>query len=198
MEYILPDILVTLGRVLLWTSLSWLLSIVIGYLCYRSSFMYKLLLPVINLFRHISPFCWLPVIIIMCGIGELSVGLVLVLAMLFNGILLTAEILHNVPRSVIEEACLSGADHYGIARHIIFPIATRELINLYRVLWSVGWTAIIAAEMLGVSSGMGYRLLDFRYLLQYKEMMIYIGIIGAIGIATDYSLLFVKRLCPEV
>jgi NitT/TauT family transport system permease protein len=118
--------------------------------------------------------------------------------MLFNGILLSVEIFHNVPPSIIEEACLSGADKYGIARHILLPIATRELINLYRVLWSVGWTAIIAAEMLGVNSGMGYRLLDFRYLLQYREMMIYIAIIGAIGIATDYGLLSLKKVCPNV
>ncbi len=193
MENIIQDCVITLGRVLLWTSISWGLSICLGYLCYRSRFMYHLLLPIINLFRHISPFCWLPVIIILWGIGEVSVGLVLLLSMLFNGILLSVEIYHNVPSSIIEEACLSGADNYGIARHILLPIAIPELLNLYRILWSVGWTAIIAAEMLGVSTGMGYRLLDFRYLLQYNEMMVYIAIIGAIGIATDYGLLSLRQ-----
>jgi len=39
--------------------------------------------------------------------------------------------------------------------------------------------------MLGVSNGMGYRLLDFRYLLKYPEMLIYFIIMGFIGVIID-------------
>jgi len=57
----------------------------------------------------------------------------------------------------------------------------------------VGWTALIAAEMLGVKSGLGYRLLDFRYLLRYREMLAYIALIGGIGLLADYLLLAWRR-----
>lgn len=120
-------------------------------------------------------------------------GIVLLFSMLFNAILISMGIFQNIPREIIETASLDGAHAWSMFRDIELPIALPELINMYRVLWSVGWTAIIAAEMLGVKSGLGYRLLDFRYLLQYREMFIYIAIIGGIGIATDYMLLFLHK-----
>ena len=94
---------------------------------------------------------------------------------------------------LLETASLDGASSDDLFRYIELPITMPEFVNLYRVLWSVGWTAIIAAEMLGVNSGMGYRLLDFRYLLMYRQMMYYIMIIGGIGIATDYLLVAIHR-----
>ncbi len=39
---------------------------------------------------------------------------------------------------------------------------------------------------MGVQSGLGYRLLDFRYLLRDNDMLVFIVVIGGIGIATDY------------
>jgi len=62
----------------------------------------------------------------------------------------------------------------------------------------LGWTVIIAAEMLGVNSGMGFRLLDFRYLLKYPEMLIYFIIMGLTGIIIDSILkriiyLYIKK-----
>lgn len=189
----LDDLYRTLWRVCLWTVLSWLLGASIGYAAYRSLLSEKLMLPVVNLMRHISPFCWLPLIILVSGIGELSVGLVLLLAMLFNAIVISISVFRAVPQDLIENACLDGACNRSLLRHIELPLALPGLIDLFRVLWSVAWTTIIAAEMLGVSSGLGYRLLDFRYLLRYKEMLIYILVIGIIGIITDYALLALKK-----
>ncbi|MDP2172335.1 MAG: ABC transporter permease subunit [Candidatus Cloacimonadaceae bacterium] len=177
----------------LWTSLSWLLGAGIGYWAYKSRLSEKLMLPVVNLMRHISPFCWLPLIILISGIGELSVGLVLLLAMLFNAIVISISVFRGIPRDLIENACLDGACKRSLLKHIELPLSLSGLIDLYRVLWSVAWTTIIAAEMLGVSSGLGYRLLDFRYLLRYKEMLTYILVIGIIGIVTDYALLALKK-----
>lgn len=190
---LLSDLYVTCARVFVWTSISWLVGLVVGYGSYKSRLIYKILLPLINLFRHISPFCWLPLIIIISGIGEISVGLVLLLAMLFTAIIMTTEIMRNIPTQYLEQAALDGAREWDILVHIELPLAMGEFVNLYRILWSVGWVTVIAAEMLGVQSGMGYRLLDYRYLLMYKEMMLYILIIGFVGICTDYLLIWSRK-----
>lgn len=193
MDHLLIDLIVTVVRVLSWTTLAWVFSVVIGFLCYKSKYMNILLLPVVNFFRHVSPYCWLPVIILLVGIGELPVGIVLLFSMLFNGIVISLSIFRSIQRELLETASLDGASSDDLFRYIELPITMPEFVNLYRVLWSVGWTAIIAAEMLGVNSGMGYRLLDFRYLLMYRQMMYYIMIIGGIGIATDYLLVAIHR-----
>ena len=193
MNSLIPDLLISLARVLLATTLSFGAGSVLAYLCHKRRRLHRALLVPVNFMRHISPICWLPLIIMLAGIGELSVLLVLTLAMLFNAIIIAIGILQALPRDLMDTAALDGAHGLGLLLHIEIPLTASELIDLYRVLWSVGWTALIAAEMLGVQSGLGYRLMDFRYLLMYKEMLAYIGIIGSIGIATDHLLLALKR-----
>lgn len=183
------DLITTFLRVLSWTLLSWLGALLMGFACYRSRLISHIILPLVNFMRHVSPFCWLPLIIIAAGIGEIAVGITLLISMLFHGVIVTMEMLKSLPRVIVEQALLDGAAGGKLLRHIEIPLSIGGIIDLFRVLWGVGWSAVIAAEMLGVSTGMGYRLLDFRYLMRYPEMMGYIAVIGTIGIVSDQFLL---------
>lgn len=187
------DLLITLARVSGWTLLSWLLALAVGYSCFKLRWFHSLSMPVVNFFRHISPFCWLPFIIAFAGIGELAVGTTLVLALSFHGVIVCLELLRGIPGSTIEQAHLDGAAGFTLLRHIELPLALAGITDLFRILWGVGWSAVVAAEMLGVNSGMGYRLLDFRYLLRYREMLIYIAAIGLLGVFVDVLLRALRR-----
>ena len=189
MHYLPKDLLFSLFRVELSTVISYFLGVLIAYTCYKSRRLKRIVIIPVNFLRHISPYCWLPLIIMFAGIGEIAVGIVMLMAMLFNAIVIGIGIFSALPVDVLESASLDGAYGMRLIRYIELPLLYESLIDLFRVLWSVGWTALIAAEMLGVQSGMGYRLLDFRYLLMYKEMLAYIAIIGTIGIITDYLFL---------
>ncbi len=189
MHYLPVDLLISLFRVILSTVVSYFLGVLIAYTCYKSLRLKRIVMIPVNFMRHVSPYCWLPLIILFAGIGEIAVGIVLVIAMLFNAIVIGIGIFNALPGDVMESAALDGAYGMRLIRYIELPLLYESLIDLFRVLWSVGWTALIAAEMLGVQSGLGYRLLDFRYLLMYKEMLAYIAIIGTIGIITDFLLL---------
>ncbi len=75
------------------------------------------------------------------------------------------------------------------------PLIVGSLFNLFRIIWGLGWATIIAVEMLGVNSGLGFRLLDFRYLLKYPDMLFYVIIMGTIGIFIDYLLrIFIEKI----
>jgi len=189
------DLAVTFMRVWVWSSLSWILGLALGFICYRSKLLEWIIVPVVNFMRHISPFCWLPLIIMMAGIGELAVGITLLISLTFHAVIVTLELLRSLPKTVLEQARLDGINGWKMLIHIELPLSLGGFIDIYRVLWGVGWSAVIAAEMLGVQSGMGYRLLDFRYLLRYKEMLIYIAVIGFVGIAVDATL---KRMKGSV
>jgi len=138
--------------------------------------------------RQISPFVWLPFAIMLVGLGELPIAVVLFTAMFFPGVVMVFEVIESFPRDVYEEAITSGANHLQLFFRIELPILWKQLVNIFRILWSVGWSTVIAAEMLGVSRGLGFRLLDFRYLLEYKMMLLYIFIIGSIGILSDLGI----------
>ncbi len=189
---LIKDLVITLGRVAFWTTMSWLLGLVLGYLAYRDKYLRAFILPFANLFRHISPYCWLPLIIIAFGIGEIAVGITLLFSLVFHSVIISMELFRSLPKVVMEQAKLDGAGSWRLFRDLELPLSMSGILDIYRVLWGVGWTSVIAAEMLGVRSGMGFRLLDFRYLLRYKEMLGYIGVIGGVGIFIDLLLTKLK------
>jgi len=182
---IMEDIFSSLARVIVTALISWLSCIGVGVVLHKLRFLYKIFLPVINFFRQISPFVWLPFAIMLIGLGEFPIGVVLFTAMFFPGIIMVFEVIDGFPRDVYEEAVTSGANHLQLLLRIELPMLWKQLVNIFRLLWSMGWSTVIAAEMLGVSKGLGFRLLDFRYLLEYKMMLVYILIIGLIGIFSD-------------
>ncbi len=184
-SHLAEDCAITVARVLAASLLSWICGVGLGILFFRQQKVYSLFLPLINFMRQISPFVWLPFAIILFGLGEIPVGTIMIVAMLFPAIVMTYETLLALPRDVCEEAIVDGASSFQLLLYIQLPLAMTSLINIYRIIHSVGWSTVIAAEMLGVSKGLGFRLLDFRYLLSYKPMFVYILVIGFIGIAGD-------------
>jgi len=182
------DLGITILRVAIGTTLSWLCGLGLGFLCYRYRSVNQWMLPPVNFIRHIPALAWLPLIIVIAGIGEVAVGLVLLISMSFHGVIVSKEMFRKLPREQIEQARLDGANGFKLLWEIEIPLAAPGMIDLFRVLWGVGWSAVIAAEMLGVSSGMGFRLMDFRYLLRYQDMLIYITAIGLIGVIWDIAL----------
>jgi NitT/TauT family transport system permease protein len=173
--------------------LAWISAIFCGYVISHSQFVHKLLLPVINFIRHISPFAWLPFAIIWFGLGEAPVAFILFITLFFPSILIAADSFHSIPEEFIDEAMVSGASAKTLFWLVELPLTIPSHIGLFRIVWGMGWTTIIAAEMLGVQSGLGFRLLDFRYLLHYAQMYYYLIIMGIAGIGVDT--LIQKTLC---
>ena len=143
-------------------------------------------MPAINFFRQISPFAWLPFSIIWFGLGEYPIFFVIFITLLFPIIIAAEEIFSRITREIREEAEVAGASRFFLFRRIYLPLSIPSLINLFRIMWSLGWTSIIAAEMLGVSQGLGFRLLEFRYLIQHDKMFFYLLILGLIGVSSDF------------
>ena len=182
---LLHDLVISFLRVTIITTFAWITGIVVGYLLHYSSALNDLLLPLINFMRHISPFAWLPFAIIWFGLGELPLTFIMFITLFFPTLIAASASFSNLPREYLDEGHVLGATQFQIFRYIELPLTFTSLLNLFRIIWGLGWTVIIAAEMLGVNSGMGFRLLDFRYLLKYPEMLIYFIVMGFTGIIID-------------
>ncbi len=182
---LLSDLAISFLRVSLIAIIAWLAGIVGGYLLYYSTLLNEIFLPIINFIRHISPFAWLPFAIIWFGLGEAPVTFIMFITLFFPTIIAASSSFSNLPHEYIDEGNVLGASQLHMFLYIEFPLAFPSLLNLFRIIWGLGWTVIIAAEMLGVDNGMGFRLLDFRYLLKYPEMLLYFIVMGFTGIIID-------------
>ena len=179
------DLATSFLRVTIVAIIAWLIGILGGYLLHYSASLNDLFLPIINFIRHISPFAWLPFAIIWFGLGEGPVMFIMFITLFFPTLIASSGHFSSLPHEYIDEGHVLGASQLQMFLHIELPLTLPALLNLFRIIWGLGWTVIIAAEMLGVSSGMGFRLLDFRYLLKYPEMLIYFIIMGFTGILVD-------------
>ena len=64
----------------------------------------------------------------------------------------------------------------------------------FQLALGVAWIVIVPAEMLGVASGLGYMILDFRDVNDYASIMALILIIGLLGLMLDYPLRYLANL----
>ncbi len=190
---IATDLVYSFLRVTIVAVMAWIVAILAGACINGSRLIRGLTMPTVNLLRHISPFAWFPFAIIWFGLGEYPIAFVLFITLFFPALVSTVEIFANIPREYIDEANICGANVIQQFYYIELPINLIQLINLFRVLWGVGWTMVIAAEMLGTARGLGYRLLDFRYLLHYEEMIVYIAIMGLVGVIVDEILIRIVK-----
>ncbi len=182
---LIKDLVISFLRVTIIAIIAWLTGILGGYLLHHSALLNNLFLPIINFIRHISPFAWLPFAIIWFGLGEGPVTFIMFITLFFPTLIAASDQFSCLPHEYLDEGHVLGASQLQMFLHIELPLTLPSLFNLFRIIWGLGWTVIIAAEMLGVSSGMGFRLLDFRYLLKYPEMLIYFIIMGFTGILFD-------------
>ncbi|MCF7911944.1 MAG: ABC transporter permease subunit [Candidatus Cloacimonetes bacterium] len=193
----LTDFFYSFIRVTLTALTAWITAIFIGKLLYSCPWLKAITMPALNLIRHISPYAWLPIAIIWFGLGEAPAAAILLTALFFPAVIMTAENYESVLKEYREEAHICGADAWQIFTLVEIPVLKAQFINLLRILWGLGWTTVIAVEMLGVKNGLGFRLLDFRYLLQYENMLIYILIMGCAGIIVDNLLRHCLKIIPD-
>ncbi len=182
---LLDDLLHSFLRVSLSSLTAWICGILVGYFLSHYLKISSLFLPLINFIRHISAFAWLPFAIIWFGLGEPPIAFVMFISLFFPAIIGAIDSFEQIQPEYIEEAKVNGANNWQILKFIEIPLSITNFINLFRILWGLGWSVIIAAEMLGVNSGIGFRLLDFRYLLKYPQMIYYILTIGILGVVSD-------------
>ena len=71
--------------------------------------------------------------------------------------------------------------------HVYVPGIAAHVLTGVRLAVGVLWIVLVPAEMLGVSSGLGYLILDTRDRLAYPELVAVVLVIGALGFVIDYA-----------
>jgi NitT/TauT family transport system permease protein len=143
--------------------------------------------------RMTSPLAWMPLAIIAFGVGNRPVVVLIAVAAVWPIMISTANGVRNVDLTWIRVAQMLGANRRGVVRHAIIPAALPDMLVGIRISVGVAWIILVPAEMLGVSSGLGYYILDARDRFNYAELMAVILIIGFLGYVSDSILAAIQR-----
>jgi NitT/TauT family transport system permease protein len=133
----------------------------------------------------ISPLSLMPLAVMTLGIGDTPVYFLLSFAAIWPIILNVAAGVRALNPEWLLLAQSLSASRWEILLHIMLPGITQPILTGVRLAIGVLWIVLVPCEMLGVSAGLGYFILDTRDRLAYAELMADILIIGFLGLLLD-------------
>jgi taurine transport system permease protein len=153
--------------------------------------------PVIETYRPIPPLAYLPLVVIWFGIGEGPKILLIFLAILPPVALSTAAGVRGVPLERINAALTLGANRFQVLRDVILPNALPDILVGTRIGLAVGWSTLVAAELVAATRGLGFMIQTASNFLVTDVVIVGILTIAAIAFAMEFVMrLAERRLTP--
>lgn len=153
-----------------------------------------LLDPLIEFYRPLPPLAYLPLMIIWFGIGELSKVLLIFLACFAPVALSTRAGVLSASRDQIHAARALGASRAQVLRHVVIPAAMPEILIGLRIGMGVGWTTLVAAEMVAAQAGLGQLVLNASNFLRTDVVVMGILVIGLFATLFELGLRWLERV----
>jgi ABC-type nitrate/sulfonate/bicarbonate transport system permease component len=187
----------SLKRVFAALIVAWTLGISFGVLIGWNKKCNALFGPLFTGFRAVPPLAWIPLITIWFGIGEFPKILVVFIGALMPVVVNTQAGISNVKKQYLEVGKIFNANKRQQLFEIVIPSALDAIFAGLRTSTSAGWMVVLAAEMLGGKSGIGFlitRGMDSGDLALVLLSMICIGLVGAF--LAIITLIIERMVCP--
>lgn len=186
------DISISIVRVLRGYFFSILIGVLLGTLMGMSPNVYKIFHGSLTTIRQIPNIAWIPLIILWFGIKELSKTVIIVMAAFFPVMTNTLNGILSTPQGYIELAQLYNLSKWKTFTKVYLPHALPHMLVGLKLGLGSSWMAVVAAELIASSSGIGYRLSDARSLMRSDIVIVCMIVIGIVGIIMDklISLIF--------
>ncbi len=161
------------------------LGIPLGVLVGVSRRAHALCWPVLLFFQAIGDIAWLPILLIWFGFGLGTMTFVIVYTVLFPVVLNTVLGVRSVPLELTRAAQSLGAPRVRILVEVVVPGALPNIMTGLRNGLGYGWRALIAAEMIVGTSGIGFMMFDARRAGQVTEILLGMIVLGLLWYVVD-------------
>jgi NitT/TauT family transport system permease protein len=133
----------------------------------------------------ISPLAWMPLAVLVFPAWNWAIVYLIVIAAVWPVTYATAAGLAKLDPAWYKVARNLGAKRSQILKEIILPAIAFDIFSGLRLALGVAWIVIVPAELLGVTSGLGYAIKDARETVDYSYLTAMVVTIGVIGFALD-------------
>lgn len=150
---------------------------------------YRFLWPLIIFFQAIGDIAWLPILLIWFGFTLTTMTFVIVYTVIFPMIFNAALGVRTVPVEMVRAAQSLGASPWRILVEVLIPGALPNIITGLRNGLGYGWRALIAAEIIVGTSGIGFMMFDARRSGSVVEMILGMIVLGILWYVVDAGVL---------
>lgn len=144
--------------------------------------------PAMDFVRYMPAVAFVPLVMLWCGVGELSKIAIIFIGTFFQMVLMFADDVRKVPMQQIEAAQTMGGTRREILYKVIFPSAAPSLLTTCRITLGWAWTYLVVAEIVAANSGLGYAVLKAQRFLQTDKIFAGLIVIGFLGLIQDQLL----------
>ncbi len=186
--------LASIGRVFGAFALALVTAVPVGVLMGVNRFVRGLFDPIIEFYRPLPPLAYLPLVIIWLGIGEFPKVFLIFLAIFAPMAIAARAGVRSVSTEQIHAAYAMGATRGQVISQVIMKAALPEIFTGMRIGIGVGWTTLVAAEMVAANRGLGFMVLNAAENLESDTVIMGIFIIGIFAFAFDLLIRYLEKV----
>jgi sulfonate transport system permease protein len=139
----------------------------------------------IQMIRAIPFLAMLPLVIVWFGVGEVAKIFLVALAVLFPIYINTMLGIRQIDPKLMELSKVIGLGRAAVVRQIILPGAMPSILTGVRYALAHAWLALVIAETLATTKGIGFLAMDAREFLQTNVIVLTMVIYAIIGVVAD-------------
>ena len=170
-----------------------LFAVPLGLMIGRLPFMQRLLDPTLQVLRPIPDTAWLPLSMIMFGLGPRSAFFLVCLGAFYPILLNTIFGVRSVDPRLFEAASMLGCEGTAQFFRVVLPASLPAIFTGLRLGLGFAWVVIVVGEMTGVQTGLGAIIMEARQLSRTEIVICGMIVIGIAGFISDRVILWLGR-----
>jgi sulfonate transport system permease protein len=181
-----------------------LLAVILGSLVGLSLTAERMVAPTVQALAPIPPTAWIPLLIILLGIGEASKVALIAIGAFSVVYFSTVQGIRGADQRLVEVAAILEKSRRDLVMYVLLPSAAPSILTGMRVALSLSWILLIAAEMVGAKMisassriqglGLGWLIYDARNFSRPDDMIAGMIAIGLLGKLTDMAMARVEEV----
>ena len=183
----------SLARILVALLAAVVIGIPVGIAMGLSPTVRGILDPLIELYRPVPPLAYLPLMVIWFGIGETSKILLIYLAIFAPVAMSALAGVKSAQQVRIRAAQSLGASRLQVLLFVILPGALPEILTGLRIGLGVGWSTLVAAELIAATRGLGFMVQSAGEFLATDVVLAGIAVIAIIAFLLELGLRALQR-----
>lgn len=188
-------LLASLSRVYGGFAIALAIALPLGLLIGRVPLVRGLLDPTLQVLRPIPVTAWLPLSMIMFGLGPRSAFFLVCLGAFYPILINTIFGVRSVDPRLFEAASMLGCQGTSQFFRVVLPASLPAIFTGLRLGLGFAWVVIVVGEMTGVQTGLGAIIMEARQLSRTEIVLCGMIVIGVAGFISDRLVMLLgKRL----
>lgn len=179
---LVPHLLVSFGRITAALLISLLLGSAIGLWIGLNTRADHWITPIIYLLYPLPKIAFLPILMILFGLGNAPKIILIVIIIIFQIIIAARDGVREIPTELFHSVYSLGLAKGEVYRHLILPAVMPKIITAVRISIGVSISVLFFGESFATTYGIGYFIMNSWLMVNYVEMFSGILALSLLGL----------------